>query len=184
MTKASAPPSTANNDRPPTRMSFPSAERQANPAFENFLLDTALSWRDEGFCEQELARLLVLDLLVRTRTMFGRIDERFGGQPFILTLAPDAPANQHRLNCYLDDYGRATKLLKLAIELASITSTMKVTTVSTSQPKKWTKPVTECQAGNLISNAPSEGSKKKNVASRDGGEARKGGGPRKNKSNK
>jgi hypothetical protein len=63
-----------------------------------------------------------------------------------------------------DDYGRATKLLKLAVELARMTSSMTMTTDFIPHHKKMAEPATEGQVDNNTSTRSSEGSQQPNIA--------------------
>jgi hypothetical protein len=168
MKKPSAQPSTANNARTATRTPLPSAESGASRMFEDFpqnaLLREILYWRRQGVHEQGLARILVSELLLRISNLMCEIEKSFAGQPLVRTVPPDAPANQNRVNAYLNDYGRATKLLKLAVELARMTSSMTMATDFTPHHKKMAEPATEGQVDNNTSTRPSEGSQQPNIA--------------------
>ena len=177
MKKPSAHPSIANNDQTPTRTPLPSTESGARRIFEDFpqdaLLKQILYWHRHGVDAQNLARLLVSELLLRISDIFGKIEESFAGQPLVRAVPPDAPANQNRINAYFSDYGRATKLLKLAVELTRITSGKTIATDFTPHHKKMAEPVTEGQLDKNTSSRPSEGSKQPNIANfRDNRDAR------------
>ncbi len=50
------------------------------------------------------------------------IDAAFAGQPFLLHLPPDAPANKRRFYTYLDQHRQVSKLLFNALELWRLSS--------------------------------------------------------------
>jgi hypothetical protein len=53
--------------------------------------------------------------------MAQKIDQAFGGEPFLPDLAPDDPANLHRFYSFFDQHARVSKLLFRAIEAWMIT---------------------------------------------------------------
>ena len=140
------------------RSSAESAERTTvEDVIQDPILTQTLNLVRGGVREQDLARVLVFNLLLRMIALFGKIEESFLGQPLVREVLPDAPANQRRINAYLDDYSRATKLSKLVVELVGITNEMTAEgTVSTPQRGQVTQPAKEGQLGNLASNKSPE----------------------------
>ena len=53
--------------------------------------------------------------------MAEKIDQAFGGEPFLPDLAPDDPANLHRFYAFFNQHARVSRLLFRAIEAWMIT---------------------------------------------------------------
>jgi hypothetical protein len=104
---------------PPAATEAAAVSRGAPP---DAFLETVLGLRRQGLTERELAKNLVMKLLLRIDRLFGRIDEAFAGQPYLQRLPPDAPASQHRFNAYAGNCAQAAKLLGFAVELTRFIS--------------------------------------------------------------
>jgi hypothetical protein len=87
---------------------------------ENQLREAIRGWHLRGLNEGQLAQEVILELLLRIENMFAVIDHAFAYQPFIPTIAPDAQANQSRVNAYFTYFARATKLLEFAVTLVDM----------------------------------------------------------------
>jgi hypothetical protein len=49
--------------------------------------------------------------------MAEKIDQAFGGEPFLPDLAPDDPANLHRFYAFFDQHARVSRLLFRTIDI-------------------------------------------------------------------
>jgi hypothetical protein len=81
--------------------------------------------RQVGFEKLRVVRIQLLRWFARLERLAEKIDEAFAGQPFLSTIAPDAPANSRRFNAYLKEHEQVTKLLCRAVELWMLTYGMK-----------------------------------------------------------
>jgi hypothetical protein len=141
MTRSKAPPPTANADQTRIKRPPPSAETVARStsaeAPPDPFLEALRDWRRRGLNERDLARYLIMKLLMRIDDLSDKIGEAFVGRVFLPGVAPDAPANLRRFNTYAACCGRVNKLLKQAVELVRIIDGMTVgTTNSASQRDK------------------------------------------------
>ncbi len=130
MPKTNAPRPIPNADQNTMQTPLASDENVNNSTPENTSdnpwFKEILAYRQAGADEEALAVLLTTELLLRIHTLFDRIDKAFLAQPFLLDLAPTAPANQIRVTGYMSYVGRASKLLQFAIELVGMTRRMRV----------------------------------------------------------
>jgi hypothetical protein len=96
---------------------------------------TAKSSADKLAAEANRARLGLeglREIQIYLVKLFGRIercreklDEAFGGQPFLPDVPPDCPANRRRFWAYFEEASALTELLWRAVELWMITCGMK-----------------------------------------------------------
>jgi hypothetical protein len=73
----------------------------------------------------QAARFAIAQLFGRILRLQEKIDEAFGGQPFLPNLSPTCPANLRRFNTYLREFTKVSGLLGYALELWSLTCGMK-----------------------------------------------------------
>ena len=77
--------------------------------------------QDEGFEEVRTAQIELVRLFGRIERMAEKIDQAFGGEPFLPDLAPDDPANIHRFDAFFRQHSRVSKLLFRTVEVWMIT---------------------------------------------------------------
>jgi len=71
------------------------------------------------------ARITLVKLFGRIERMQQKIDEAFGGQPFLRELSPTCPANRRRFNTFSREHEKAAQLLGYAVELWSLACGLK-----------------------------------------------------------
>jgi hypothetical protein len=81
------------------------------------LVKEALQSGREGLDRMLPPRIYLVKLFARIEQLSAEIDEAFAGQPFLLNLAPDAPANVRRCKAYLRLHKENTDLLGRALDL-------------------------------------------------------------------
>jgi hypothetical protein len=67
------------------------------------------------------AQIELIRIFGRVERMAEKIDQAFGGEPFLPDLAPDDPANLHRFYAFFNQHARVSRLLFRAIEAWMIT---------------------------------------------------------------
>jgi len=91
---------------------------------DQFLLQ-AVENKVGGLDGLQAARLPLVKLFGRIERLHEKIDEAFGGQPFLPNLPPDCPANRRRFNTFLSEHKKVTKLLGYTLELWSLACGLK-----------------------------------------------------------
>lgn len=73
----------------------------------------------------QAARLAIAQVFGRILRLQEKLDEAYGGQPFLQNLSATCPANRLRINSYLRDFKEVLGLLSHALELWCLTCGMK-----------------------------------------------------------
>jgi len=97
---------------------------ESNQLADQFLRQ-AVENKVGGLDGLQAARLPLVKLFGRIERLHEKIDEAFGGQPFLPNLPPDCPANRRRFNTFLGEHKKVTKLLGYALELWSLACGLK-----------------------------------------------------------
>jgi hypothetical protein len=77
--------------------------------------------QQERFGNAGAARIELVRVFGRLERLAKKIDQAFGGEPFLPDLAPDDPANLHRFYAFFNQHARVSRLLFRAIEAWMIT---------------------------------------------------------------
>jgi hypothetical protein len=122
-------PETHNDDqeklgKPASRSTSSRSSLDSHSAAQRGLRE-AVERQQIGLEGLHVARSQVLKLFGRIERLSGKIDEAFGGQPFLPNVAPDAPANRRRFNAYFEAHRQLDRRLGRALELWMLTCGMK-----------------------------------------------------------
>lgn len=122
-------PETHNDDqeklgKPASRSTSSRSSLDSHSAAQRVLRE-AVERQQIGLEGLHAARSQLLKLFGRIERLGAKIDEAFGGQPFLPNVAPDAPANRRRFNAYFEKHRQLARLLGRAVELWMLTCGMK-----------------------------------------------------------
>jgi hypothetical protein len=89
------------------------------------LLRQAVEDKVVGLDGLQAVRLRFVKLFGRIERMHEKIDEAFGGQPFLENLPPDCPANRRRFDTFFSEHKKVAELFGYALELWSFACGLK-----------------------------------------------------------